>query len=197
MIKINLLPKTKKFQMPVILGLDLGKLNIKVLLLFIVFHYIATGYLTDFFAEKRSALEAEVNELSKERTKLRNENRKYKDIQEQIKELLAQERNLQERKRVVESIILTKKNPRKLLLYISNNIPKDIWIDKLVVKGDRLSVEGFALSFKSIRIFMDNLQKSVFFDRRFEIGKSETVTDEETGARKEKFSISGYVARYE
>lgn len=196
MIKINLLPKTKKFQLPVILGIDLAKINIKLLLVFIVIHYLLTGFLESHFESSREEVSGVVNKLSAEKRKLLTENRQFKDIQKQIKELLAQEKNLQSRKVVVESIIKTKKNPVKLLLYISKNIPEDIWIEKMKVEGDEISIEGNSLSFKSIRTFLDNLQKSVYFDRRFEIGQSETVTDDVTGVRKEKFSISGRVERY-
>lgn len=195
MIKINLLPKQKKFQMPVVLGIDLGKLNLKLIVVFIVLHYLGTGFVKDFFQGQVEELEAEVTAISNQRSKLRAENRKYSGIQSQIKELITQERNLQSRKQVVESIISTKKNPVKLMLYISKNIPDDIWLEKMEVSGNVLNIDGYALSFKSIRVFMDNLQRSVYFDQRFQIGKSETVTDEQ-GNRKERFSISGQVERY-
>ena len=92
----------------------------------------------------------------------------YKDIEGKINKIAEEEEKLKQRRELIRKRAQNKKNPSKIMEYLSKNIPQDVWIEKLTLQGDGISIEGATLTYKSISIFLENLKSSVFFDKSFE-----------------------------
>ena len=84
---------------------------------------------------------------------------------------------MNEKLKAVNEVLKLKKNPVNLLLYISKNISTDLWIDKLsITKGGTLEIQGGSNSYKSIGVFIESLNQSIFFDKSIKLIKSQTQT---------------------
>ena len=198
MIRINLIPKKEDgFSGLSALGVDLSQINIKLVLLAIVLFYgikipfdlYAKGMLQDKDQEKAS-LETEKNTLQKKVDQ-------YKEIEKQIQEIVAQGEKLQERKKIIENRLQSRKSPVRIMIYIAKNIPDDLWIEKLTLADDSISIEGETPTYKSISAFIEGLKNSVYFvGESLSFDGATTNIDKKTGMRTEKFKISGKIARY-
>ena len=196
MIKINLMKKKTEFGSLSALGLDLSKIDIKLVLISVVVYYGSSAllkvYTQDIESEKIKVLAS----LGKEKQGLVKKIAQYKEIEKQIEEIIEQEKKLQKRKEIIEARIKKRKNPAKIMVYLSRNIPKDVWIKRLTLKGDRINIVGETPTYKSIGTFIENLKNSVYFDESVNFDGAETIIDKETKKRTEKFKISGKIARY-
>ncbi len=183
--------------MPTVLGLDLSKIDLKLVLVAIIIHYVSGFAFEAYSKNETGVLEARVKTLNEERKALEKRSTQGEEFERQIEQLLKQEEKLESRKKIVENIIRTKKNPIQILMYISKNIPEDLWIEKLSVKDNSIQIDGKSLSYKSISKFLDSLDASIYFQKRFDILKQDDEVDPITKVRSEKFSIVGKIARYE
>ena len=122
MIEVNLIVGKKPMQMPKIAGADIRAIKVKHVVIGIVFYY-ASSYMVDFIlADKKQDVETRRQNVQKEVTTLRKEVTERKSIEQQKENLIKQEQKLKAKLEVVRKIIQEKKNPMKILLYVSKNI---------------------------------------------------------------------------
>jgi Tfp pilus assembly protein PilN len=162
MIKINLSQNTKQLDISNLGGLDFSKIKIKLLLVF-----IALAYVPDFvlYPMWESDLENKNTELQTKQMALNKIKRKVsqnQNFEKQIRELRAQEENFKKKLLAVKEAISEKRNPSTLLLYISKNIPKELWIIDLNIDSNTMTIKGEALDYVSIGNFVSSLRSSVF-----------------------------------
>ena len=197
MIEINLLPGKKDFRLPEIMGLDLNYFNIKMLLILLFVHAITVPLgkdLMENYLLKYKAKEEEKNLLLK---KAIDDGRASKEVQDKVDLLNQQEKKLKGKLDVVKQILKIKKNPLGIMLFITKNIPSDIWLTKMEIESDNLILEGGSTSYKGIGIFIDSLQGAIFFGNSVKLLDSKTTIDEKTGKRAEVFKIGAQISRYE
>ena len=154
MFKINLLPKEDKKKEAIRIPL-LGILItvVGILLLF--------GEIILYFN-----LSSEVNNLRKENTSLEVQ---INELKERIKEL----QKLQDiKKQYEEKINLLNEISSKEISWVDffetiNGItPKNLWIKSFSLdSSDNVNIEGFAVSYKDIAIFLDQLEKTNLLDK--------------------------------
>jgi len=104
-------------------------------------------YLFGMYWDDRNLLLNE--ELSSLRSILKKTERKYKSMEsivQQIEAFQEQERLLNSRLDVVKSILNTQINPMNVMIYISKNIPKDLWLSELGLEGRQLTIKGQSCS---------------------------------------------------
>ncbi|MCY4643668.1 MAG: PilN domain-containing protein [Bacteriovoracales bacterium] len=196
MIKINILPTDGDAK-----GLGefyslLLKINVKMVLLSIVLLYASYFVLNLYTKGIEEKLEAKITSLEDEKKALDKEISKYGDVEKQIQKILDQEKVLKKRKNLVNLRVKSKKNPVRILTYISKNIPDKTWIEKLSLSKDKIDIEGITFSYKSIDTFIENLNESIYFKKDLKFDGLKTIVDKESGARSERFKISGEVVKY-
>jgi Tfp pilus assembly protein PilN len=197
MIEINLVPGKKDFRLPEIMGIDLNHFNLKMLAIFVLIHLLTVPIGKDLLEgnlQKQRLLEEDKNKKLEQAI---TDGKASKEVQDKVDLLNQQEKKLKGKLDVVKQILKIKKNPLGIMLFITKNIPQDLWLTKLEIDSDNLEIEGGSTSYKGIGIFIDSLQGAIFFGSSVKLLDSKTTSDEKTGRRTEVFKIGAQISRYE
>lgn len=200
MIEINLLEKKNTFKAPVVLGIDLGKLPWKSI---IISYLIATqpmGYLQDYFKEQQVEKKQEAQALTKRLKKLKLDLKKNQGIKDQLTAFNKQIEKLKQRSAQVDKIIDLKTNPRYLLEKVARSTPDDLWFDELIINDrNEVTIKGASDSYRSIGLFIAKANESAFFNKSLQLKDSKTEEVEEKGVkfRQESFVIEGKIFLYD
>jgi Tfp pilus assembly protein PilN len=196
MIKINLSAAQKQVDISNLAGFDFTKLKIKAVIIACVVIYLPDFLLMPMLESEFTARTQEFSVLQSQSSSLKRKVSQSAALEKQIRELKAQEENLGKKLTAVKEAISLKRNPANLLLYISKNMPEDLWIKELSIEAETMLIKGEALSYTSIGNFVNNLRSSVFIkDANI---KSTTSNIRESDKRRiETFEISFAIARFE
>ena len=196
MIKINLSVAQKQVDISNLGGFDFTKLKIKAVMLVIALIYVPDFVLLPIWETEFTTRSQEFEALQRKSGSLKRKVAQSSTLEKQIRELKIQEENLGKKLTAVKQAIGLKRNPSNLLLYISKNMPADLWIKELTIEGENLSVRGESLTYGSVGNFVNNLKSSVFI-REANI-KSTTSTVRESDKRRiESFELSFAVSRFD
>ena len=198
MIEINLSTVKKPLDLANVGGLDLSKLNIKLVVLAILFLYIPDFFLVGNLEELRVAADGELQAMILKKNKLTKRVNSLKEFDKQVQQLKRRELQLTEKLEVVKSILTTKRNPWNILVYIAKNIPPEIWLTQIEFKEDELTFRGLSLDYANQGVFLDNLKKSIFFDKKITYSKI-PLTTSATDAEKSMapFEVKARITRFE
>lgn len=196
MIKVNLYVGKKPFQLPVVAGIDLAALNIKGIIVAVILMFIPDLVLDGQYQQEIEQAESEISAIQLKLKQVQKEERSYGSVREEIEELKRQEGRLADKLVVVRKIIKQKRNPMKILLYVAENIPADIWLQSMEINGTSITIKGESKSYKSIGVFIENLKSSVFFGRDINIKQSQTKTDDSSKRRTEIFELIGNIQNF-
>lgn len=197
MIEINLSPQAKGANLSDVGGFNFSLLNVKMVVIAFIFLYIPEGFLLSHYEGESQKIDAKITELNKE---FRGINRKVKamnQVQEKVDKLIRLEKKLNEKINVVKEIVNKRENPFKVLKYIAENIPKDVWITELSIKDRLLTIRGYSQSWKSIGDFLENLKNSIFFERNISYDKPESMENKYKKMRVETFEIKTKITSFE
>lgn len=162
MIKINLSNAQKQVDISNVGGFDLTKLKFKAVALAILLIYIPDFVFVPMWEEDYTTRNNDLNQIQDELRNLKKKVSKSKVLEEQIRNLNAQEITLGKKLLAVKQAISEKSNPTNLLLYIAKNIPSDLWLRELSIENDKMIIKGDSLSYPSVGTFTDNLRSSIF-----------------------------------
>ncbi len=196
MIKINLSAAQKQVDISNLGGFDFTKLKFKAVILACVVIYLPDFLIYPMWEDDFTFRSQELTTLQAQSNSLKRKVSQSSVLEKQIRELKIQEENLGKKLTAVKQAISQKRNPANLLLYISKNMPEDLWIKELTIIDESMTVKGEALSYTSVGNFVNNLRSSVFIkDANI---KSTTSNVRETDKRRvESFEISFAIARFE
>lgn len=196
MIKINLSSSPKQLDISNIGGFDFSRVKIVWVALAVILLYVPEWFVAPMWEESEQARNAE---LDLEKKKLSNLKRSVGELdkeEKQIKELKIQEENLKKKLTAVNEAISQKKNPMNLMLYLSKNIPDELWIRDLKLNDDTMVVQGEAASYVSVGNFVANLRASIFIKDAHIVSTSNAVRESDK-KRVEKFEVKFIIARFE
>ena len=196
MIKINLIVKKKELGKFSRLGLDFSKLKVKFVLLSVIIFYASSALLNGYIKGVESKKDNELAALNKKMQTLMKEISRNKEVEKKIEKIVSQEKMLHEKKEIIEVRVKERKNPSKIMIYLSKNIPEDVWIKKLTLKNDQIHMECVTSTYNSINTFVENLKSSIYFNKSFKLSSVKTEVNKKTGKRTESFNISGEIERY-
>ena len=198
MIEINLSTLKKPLDLANVGGFDLSKLNVKLVVLAIIFLYIPDFFLIDSLEESRVAADEELQSMVLEKNKLTKRVNALKEFDKQVQQLKRREQQLTEKLDVVKNILTTKRNPWNILVYIAKNIPPEIWLTQIEFREDELTFKGLSQDYANQGVFLENLKKSIFFDKSITYSK---IPSTSTAADAEKsmapFEIKARITRFE
>ena len=196
MIKINLTTTQKKTDLSNVGGFDFPKLKFKAVGLALFLIYIPDFFLVPMWEEDMNTKQAELQTLQGEVNSLKRKVSKSATYEKQIRELKAQEENLVKKLTAVKEAISLKRNPSNLLLYISKNMPSELWIKELSIDRQTMMIKGEALSYSSVGNFVANLKSSVFI-KDANIKSTNSIVRESDKKRLEVFEVQFEIARFE
>jgi Tfp pilus assembly protein PilN len=196
MIKINLSNAKKQIDISNIGGFDFTKLKIRAVILAIFLIYVPDFFLVPMWEEERNKVNEEVGQKSSKLSSLKRKVAQAIDLEKQIRELKAQEQNLEKKLTAVKQAISEKRNPSMLLLYIAKNTPNELWIKDLTILQEDMVIRGEALDYSSIGNFVNSLRSSVFI-REANIASTASQIREADKKRIETFEVRFKIARFE
>lgn len=152
-IKINLLPesfyKARKKKQLIFLSAIVGGVLVVILIAMYIFKI------------------SQINSLKKEIAKIKTEQSKYTETLNKIDAIKRDKADLEERLKVINTLLETQVTWPKLLNEINLVVPANLWLkvvtNKHEVAGKSFSVEGTAVSKSAVADFLYNLQKSDYF----------------------------------
>jgi Tfp pilus assembly protein PilN len=199
LIEINLLEQKKPFKLPTILGVDISTLNFKMIFIALLLLKVPDWFLIEQWAAERKEIEGQVASLRIRYKKIKKELNKNKGKKELLKVFNTQIKKLQRRTLQVDKIIKSRTNPRRVLEKMARIVPEDVWFTSLVIsEKDEFSVDGLALSYKSIGNLITLTKESSYFGKNITLGETTTkmIPVGSKEVRVEKFKIKGVVENY-
>lgn len=197
MIEINLSTTQKAIDLQNVGGVDLSKINVKMVLLALVILYLPDFYLASMFEEENAAAQARFESLTKERDKLKRQVEGLQEYDKQIQALRRQEQKLKDKLDVVRSILSKRQNPWPILAYVARNIPPEVWLREITFANSKLVFRGMSLDYTPQGVFLENLKKSVFFEKNITYTKSDASSLPEDEKNLAPFEITATVSRFE
>jgi len=197
MIEINLSPGASGQSLENIGGFNLSLLNVKLVVFSIIALYGVEMLVGGFFEGQLEELNAKQVALVSEQRRVSGKLRALADIKKQVENLNKQEAILAKRIDVVKEIVGKRQNPFRILKYVAENTPQEIWLDEIELSDRNLKLKGSSKSWKSIGEFLQNLKTSIFFDSNVSYVKPEGAVEEYKGQRIEVFEINANVVRFQ
>lgn len=162
MIKINLLSEGKR---PAAVrkargagtrldGQDLGQW---MLLAGIVVGLAALGLAWWLQSQKNDAKEAEVAAAQHEVDQLAS-------VIKEVDDYKAKKSELERKIGIINDLKANQRGPVRVMDYVSRALPELLWLDKMSMKADSITVEGRAFNTNAVANFIENLDKVPEFD---------------------------------
>jgi len=200
LIETNLLAQKKSFQSATVMGIDLAKINVKMLVLALIILYVPESFLADYFTEQKAEVQAQIDSLTLEIKKISDELEGTDNLRGKLDAFNRKVQELQKKSEQVDKIVKERTNPSKLLDQIAKNTPEDLWLNELKISENKeILILGSSETYKSIGDFMALSNDSPFFGRSLTLSDSKTTTENNGGKeyRKEDFEIKGTISVFD
>lgn len=200
MIKINLLKRKKRTALPIVMGMDLNNINIKLVIFTVLLIYVPEIFLTPFLNQKNTNIQEEIAKEQKKLEKLAKEVEASKKLLHEINLYKKREEKLKQIDDLANSLVENKNSPHKILLRMARSIPKDLWLDHLEIDSNKkIFIKGGSLAYKSVGSFVSLMNESIFFEKSLDVVNLKTVDDNilKQGKRMESFEIKGEVKAFD
>ncbi len=166
MIKVNLLPiKRKKKPKPI-------PSFVVTMVIITIITIIVMANLAFLFNAR----------LSKKRTLFTNNESKIAELKQKIKEVENFEqlnKTILQKNNIIEQLRKNQSMPVRLLNEANNLLPNGVWLDKMTVSGENVSMEGYAFANSDIVTYVDNMKNSQIFTEVY-LQESKSTTIENT-----------------
>ena len=166
MIKVNLLPvKRKKKHKPI-------PSFIVTMVIIVIVTIIVMANLAFFFNSR----------LSKKKALFKTNENKIVELKQKIKEVENFEqlnKTIEQRNGIIEQLRKNQSMPVRLLDEANNLLPSGVWLDKMAVSGENVSMEGYAFANSDIVTYIDNIKNSQIFTEVY-LQESKSTTIENT-----------------
>jgi Tfp pilus assembly protein PilN len=196
LIEVNLSPREKKVNLANIGGINLSLISVKMMVIAFVILYVPEVFLNDHYDAELKAVDVEVKSLQREKRKINVQLTKVREIENQVEVLNNQETELRQKIKIVEKIVAKRQNPFKILKYVAENTPKDVWVKEIKLVDTDFEMIGYTTSWKSMGDFFENLKNSIFFSRSMEFNQGGDAKNK-YGQRVENFTIKTKIERFE
>jgi type IV pilus assembly protein PilN len=177
MIKINLLGDSTYIDRSA--KIELFAYALAIALTFLVCFGLYTAVLST-----RSSLTIEVAELTKELEAIKMQTKEVSDLEKKRTELFG-------KLEVIASLRRSKKGPVRVLDDLNSTLPLRSWITEIVEKQNSAVIMGVALDNQTIATFMQDLEKSDYYDN---VELEETKQGERDGIGVKTFAIRSKVS---
>ncbi len=197
MIEINLSPRSKDNKLENLGGFNLSLINVKLTVFAFICLYAIDPFVSDYYETELAKIKTKQKTIKKKQRNITKKLRQLDDVKKQVEDLNKQETSLAKKINVVKKIVDKRQNPFKVLKYITDNIPADVWLTEVEVDDRNIKIIGFSRSWKSIGKFLQNLKSSIFFESNMSFDKPLGLETEYQGQRIEAFEIKTTVVRFQ
>lgn len=196
MIEINLSPQQKDNPLASLGGINLSLLSVKGIFIAFIIFYAYEPIMNSYYEDVNSEIDEKKKTIRSEQIKLTKQLQELNSVKTKVEDLERKERLVQERIIIVKKIVDKRQNPHKVLRYIAENTPKDVWIESLNLQDKSFRLVGYSKSWKSIADFLENLKSSIFFSGRISYSKNPGARSIIDNVRVEPFQITATVERF-
>jgi Tfp pilus assembly protein PilN len=200
MIELNLLEKKQPLRLPIVLGMDLNTINLKMLGVALFIYYVPGMILDSTLADKMAEVETQLNEVQSKNIQLKNEINKDTNIKEQLEAYRVQESKLKSRSAQVDEILRNRTNPKKVLEKIARSIPEDLWFNELVInEKNEVTISGGSYTSRAIGEFISVVNDSPYFGGSITPAKQENKQENLDGVITgyDLFELKGKIINYD
>lgn len=188
MIELNLLEKKQPVVLPIVLGINLNNLNLKMLGVAIVVYYLPGLIISTLYAEKMGQAENNLQTITTQNNQIKVAIEKDNNVKYQVDIYKSQVIKLQSRSSQVDEILKSRTNPKKILEKVARSIPEDVWFNRMSINDKHeISIEGGSYTPRAIGEFITNINDSPYF------GGSVTPVRQEN----KKETLEGVMTNYE
>lgn len=178
MIKINLLPREERARRaPINTNLILAGVGVVVVLL-----VMAYGWYW---------LNGDVEHLEGTIRQTQADVKRYDDLAKQVDTFRAEKKRLEEKIKVIETLVVAQGGPVQLLDEVSKDLPNEVWLTSLNRTGKKLEISGIAFSNFNVAELMTKLGNASNLLKNVDLVVSEKSTVENQSV--EKFIITAEV----
>ena len=120
--------------------------------------------------------------LSKKKALFKTNENKIVELKQKIKEVENFEqlnKTIEQRNGIIEQLRKNQSMPVRLLDEANNLLPSGVWLDKMAVSGENVSMEGYAFANADIVTYIDNIKNSQTFTEVY-LQESKSTTIENT-----------------
>lgn len=200
MIELNLLGRKRVKKLPVLVGLDLNKINVPLVIAALIFYNATPSFLTDYYLQLIATEENNIAEAKKLNTQLEAEIKSRGDGKRELESYVEQVKKSKIRSMQIEEILKTRTNPKKILEVVARTIPADVSFDELAIDADDTVVmRGESYSARSIGDFVSAINDTPYFGGSMILVKQETKQQVVEGANSsyESFEMKGKIKNYD
>ena len=176
MIKINLLPRD---------GRPRGPVNVNVNILFVSIGVLAVlagmGYGWYWLDDQVVRLDANIKQAEADL-------KRYEELAKQVDRFQAEKKRLEEKIKVIASLMLAQTGPVRLLDEVSKALPNEVWLTSFTRSGKKMDIQGIAFSNVRVADFMTNLSGASSLISSVDLVESQKATVEQVPV--ERFSIT-------
>jgi type IV pilus assembly protein PilN len=178
MIKINLLPREERVRRT--------RVNTKLMLagvgVFVVLGAMAYGWIW---------LKGDVARLEAAISQTRADAKRFDDLAKQVDRYRAEKARLEEKIKVIETLVAAQTGPVRLLDEVSKALPNEVWLTSFNRTGKKLELSGIAFSNFTVAALMTNLGKASNLLKSVDLVVSEKTTVEDVSV--ERFTITAEI----
>ncbi len=106
---------------------------------------------------------SELNRLQEEIAIKQQEKQKLQGVLKELEENKKKKELLTQKTKVIEDLIAKQLIPVKLMDLLSKSLPDQVWLTRMKFSGNRVEIEGKALTNTLIATFISNLEDTGFF----------------------------------
>ena len=145
MIKINLLPRDGRPRGPVNVNLTILFASLGVLVVL-----AGMGYGWYWVNDQVVRLDATIKQTEADL-------KRFEELAKQVDLFQAEKKRLEEKIKIISSLMLDQTGPVRLLDEVSKALPNEVWLTSFARSGKKMDIQGVAFSNVKVADFMTNL----------------------------------------
>lgn len=198
MIETNLFLKQSKLGSSAhMAGLDFSAFNWKFFLIALLCLGIPNLLQEYVWKDELAVYDNQLKDIQQQRKKNNQKLQQVEVLKKQAEEYNKDLELLQSRMVIVQNIISKNRNPLDLFIYISKNIPEEVWIDEIKITDGHFLLSGKAAEENKVGVFFDSLKNSIFFsDKGIDIVEIRTENDNKSNQRFQVFRFDGQMGKW-
>jgi Tfp pilus assembly protein PilN len=120
-------------------------------------------YLDGMKAEKLAEVDAQIKAVDSKLTLLASELAKTQGYEQTKKSLESDDKKIRTKIETIQELIRDRSTPPKILMALSDSIPKEVWLREFSLKERSFKITGSATSMDGVSDFMKGLSETIYF----------------------------------
>lgn len=200
MIELNLLDRPKALKIPVVMGIDLKKINIPLFVISLIVYFVVPDYIKSYYdnlVNEEVQVEKGIVQIN---VKIEDEIKKQGASKDELELYSKQIEEARVRSLQIDEILKTRTNPKKILEVFARIIPDEVSFQSLSIDlEDNILIKGESNESRAIGDFIAALNDTPYFGGSITPIKQEsklvTINGKETNI--DTFELKGNIKNYD